>query len=115
MKTCVEIRSMILSAPDVEAIDKIICDNYDFTSFGEKIAFLKGMFGTEIIEKINNDCEKETYFSILYAIISSPIRNNRAVKKTLTIPAWLNAISEINNINFSETLTNALKEKLGLK
>lgn len=40
--------------------------------------------------------------------------NNRAVKKTLTIPAWLNNLSEKNNINFSQVLQEALKEKLGV-
>lgn len=40
--------------------------------------------------------------------------NNKAVKKTLTIPAWLNNLSEKNNINFSQVLQEALKEKLGI-
>ncbi|MDI3534811.1 MAG: antitoxin HicB [Thermosediminibacterales bacterium] len=40
--------------------------------------------------------------------------DNRAVKKTLTIPAWLNTIAENNNVNFSQILQNALKEKLGI-
>lgn len=40
--------------------------------------------------------------------------NNKAVKKTLTIPAWLNYLSEKNNINFSQVLQEALKEKLGI-
>lgn len=40
--------------------------------------------------------------------------NNKSVKKTLTIPVWLNTISEKNNINFSQVLQEALKEKLGI-
>lgn len=40
--------------------------------------------------------------------------NNRAIKKTLTIPEWLNYLSEKNNINFSQVLQEALKEKLGI-
>ena len=36
------------------------------------------------------------------------------VKKTLTIPAWLNALAQQNNINFSSVLTEALCEKLGI-
>ena len=40
--------------------------------------------------------------------------NNKAIKKTLTIPAWLNYLSEKNNINFSQVLQEALKEKLGI-
>jgi hypothetical protein len=39
---------------------------------------------------------------------------SRAVKKTLTIPAWLNDIAEKEQINFSFVLQNALKEQLHL-
>lgn len=39
--------------------------------------------------------------------------DNRAVKKTLTIPSWLNAKAEKAGINFSQTLQDALKERLG--
>ena len=37
---------------------------------------------------------------------------NKSVKKTLTIPSWLNALAEEKNINFSKTLQNALKQEL---
>ena len=40
--------------------------------------------------------------------------NNKAIKKTLTIPLWLNNLSEKNNINFSQVLQEALKKKLGI-
>lgn len=36
----------------------------------------------------------------------------RSVKKTLTIPAWLNEAALEKNINFSQVLQEALKEKL---
>ncbi len=35
---------------------------------------------------------------------------NRSVKKTLTIPYWLNEEAEKENINFSQVLQEALKE-----
>lgn len=38
--------------------------------------------------------------------------SNKAVKKTLTIPEWMNTIAEEKNINFSQTLQEALLEKL---
>lgn len=38
--------------------------------------------------------------------------NNKAVKKTLTIPAWLNERAEEAHINFSGVLQSALKEQL---
>lgn len=39
---------------------------------------------------------------------------NRTVKKTLTIPAWLNTEAENQGINFSQTLQDALKQKLNI-
>jgi predicted RNase H-like HicB family nuclease len=39
---------------------------------------------------------------------------NKAVKKTLTIPKWLNDVAEKNNVNFSQVLQSALKEYLGI-
>lgn len=38
--------------------------------------------------------------------------NNKAVKKTLTIPGWLDNMAEKENINFSQLLQEALKSKL---
>lgn len=40
--------------------------------------------------------------------------NNRAVKKTLTIPEWLNDMAIRENVNFSNILQNALIEQLNL-
>ena len=38
----------------------------------------------------------------------------KAVKKTLSIPEWLNEAAVRANINFSQILQNALMEKLGM-
>lgn len=40
--------------------------------------------------------------------------NQKSVKKTLSIPCWLNTMAERNGINFSAALQNALKEQLGI-
>jgi predicted RNase H-like HicB family nuclease len=40
--------------------------------------------------------------------------DNKAVKKTLTIPNWLNVMSEKANVNFSAVLQEALIEKLNI-
>lgn len=37
---------------------------------------------------------------------------NKSVKKTLSIPAWLNTIAEKENVNFSQILQTALKDYL---
>ena len=38
--------------------------------------------------------------------------DNKAVKKTLSVPAWLNDMAERENINFSQVLQEALKRQL---
>ena len=40
--------------------------------------------------------------------------DNKAVKKTLTIPSWLNTMSERAGINFSAVLQRALKAELNV-
>jgi antitoxin HicB len=50
-------------------------------------------------------CDTERYRKLL---------NGRAVKKTLSIPEWLNESAAAAGINFSQTLQEALKAKLGL-
>lgn len=39
---------------------------------------------------------------------------NKTVKKTLTLPSWLNIEAERCGINFSQTLQEALKQKLNV-
>ena len=40
--------------------------------------------------------------------------NSKAVKKTLSIPTWLNKLALERNINFSNTLQNALMRELNI-
>jgi len=42
------------------------------------------------------------------------IKKSRAVKKTLTIPSWLNEMAEKKRINFSGTLQDALMQQLSI-
>ncbi len=46
--------------------------------------------------------------------VSKYINKNKSVKKTLTIPQWLNEEAEKANINFSSVLQTALIEKLNV-
>lgn len=39
---------------------------------------------------------------------------NRSIKKTLTVPAWLNEAAERRGINYSQVLQNALKNYPGV-
>ena len=40
--------------------------------------------------------------------------DNKVIKKTITIPNYLNELGKENGINFSEVMTTALKEKLSV-
>ena len=63
------------------------------------------------------DLEVEnTQVVVLVDIWMVPVRDemkNKCVKKTLTIPKWLNDLAIENNVNFSAILQSALKEYLG--
>jgi len=56
-------------------------------------------------------------FTSLVAVDTDDYRRfyeNKAVKKTLTIPSWINEKAEAANINFSQTLQKALIAELHL-
>ena len=56
--------------------------------------------------------ENKTNVTNLYSRLS---RGRKKIKKTLTISSWLNEVAENENINFSQTLEEALKQKLHLE
>lgn len=58
--------------------------------------------------------QKLIYINIWMPYHRSKIKETYT-KKTLTIPVWLDILAKQNKINFSETLVQALKTKLGLK
>lgn len=39
---------------------------------------------------------------------------NKSVNRTVTLPAWLNAVALEHNINFSQVLQDAIKTQIGL-
>lgn len=41
-------------------------------------------------------------------------KNSKTVKKTITVPEYLNTMAKANNINVSRLTTEALKNKLGI-
>jgi predicted RNase H-like HicB family nuclease len=64
------------------------------------------------------DFELETNEKLISVeVFMPPFRDemeNKAVKKTLTVPRWLNDMAETQNINFSQILQTGLKQKLGI-
>ena len=61
--------------------------------------------------------ESPQFVSIVAADTDEYRRRNdsRAVKKTRTLPSWLNARAEQAGVNFSQVLQEALKERLGVQ
>jgi len=60
----------------------------------------------------------ENQFTSIIAVDTETYRRfyeNKSVKKTLTIPMWLNERAERENINFSGVLQEALKSRLHLQ
>ena len=79
------------------------------------------------MEKDNEEIPSPTYppfaemescdFTIPIDIFPDFVKNtmeNKSVKKTLTIPSWLNAEAERAGVNFSQLLQVSLKEHLGI-
>ena len=66
----------------------------------------------------NSEIKLENEEFLIYVDVwISPIlekARNQAVKKTLTIPKWLNDEAEKQSLNFSNILQTALKETLGI-
>ena len=63
---------------------------------------------SEIITETNE-------FAALIDVYMPSIRmaeNNRSVNRTVTLPAWLNALALEHNVNFSQVLQEALKNLL---
>lgn len=57
---------------------------------------------------------EEGFVSIVACDISKYSNGNKAVKKTLTIPQWLNDAAERQNLNFSKILQEAISSHLNI-
>lgn len=72
------------------------------------------------IESIDINAEYDGYESAFVNMIAvdaaeyAKTHFGSSINKTLTIPIWLNNLAEEENINFSETLQEALREKLNV-
>lgn len=68
---------------------------------------------TEIAEALEVSTD-EAFVNIVTVDVAEYAKTHfeKSVKKTLTIPAWLNSAALEQNINFSQVLQDALKAKL---
>lgn len=72
------------------------------------------------LSKVNPNEEYDEYESVIVNMVTVDVEEyakvhfEKAVKKTLTIPKWLNDLALENNVNFSQVLQRALKEQLNV-
>ena len=67
------------------------------------------------LEKIKcKDNQKAILINVWMPLVRNEL-DEQSVKKTLTIPQWLNKLAEKENVNFSKILQSALKEYLQIK
>ena len=91
-------------------------------AYGMAQEVLEGHIETLIEEKINmpppSDIENITVENGIVLLVSVNVEDfkilTKPVKKTLSIPYWLNVEAEKRHINFSGVLQEALKERLGI-
>lgn len=60
------------------------------------------------------DIDSDGFVSYVSVDMDNYRRNNKAVKKTLSMPAWLAEEAEKNNLSLSKVLQDGLKARLGL-
>ena len=66
-----------------------------------------------LMEELEIECE-EFFVNMVTVDVKeyAKVHFEKAVKKTLTIPAWLNKLALEQGVNFSQVLQDALKERL---
>jgi len=67
-----------------------------------------------VLVRINGSHQQFRYRIKRGTVLARREIQNVAIKKTLTIPQWLNELAEREHINFSQILQSALKDALGI-
>ena len=67
------------------------------------------------INNIHLDSNQAVVLIEVYMPTMREAIENYSIKKTLSIPQWLNKIAIEKNVNFSQVLQSALKERLGIR
>ena len=101
---------------DGESLEELIINAKDVLE-GTLFTLLKN--NLEIPEPTRKKIElKGNEFLVYVDVWLTPIIDkikNQTVKKTLTIPRWLNDEAEKRSVNFSSLLQTALKQYLGIR
>lgn len=113
-----ESNSFWVEFPDLEG-----CQTYADT-LPQAMELASEALGLYLSSLIENDQEAKTptdikrispndgFVSYVCCNVEKYLTKNKAIKKTLSIPQWLNESAEKQNINFSAVLKEALIEKI---
>ena len=110
-----------LSFPDLPEAFTFVKTGGDYITAAQEVlalALKDRSDSNEIIPEPSLEIITESNQKVVYINIWMPYHGKNVrevyVKKTLTIPAWLDLLAKENQINFSAVLVEGLKEKLGL-
>ncbi len=100
------------------AVDCLAGYLYSADLEGEKVPSASGLKDIDI-QKIMDELETssdEAFVNIVTVDVAEYAKSHftKSVRKTLTIPSWLNDAALKQNINFSQVLQEALKQKIGI-
>lgn len=107
VKNCFTGSETLAGAMDM-ANDVLCLMLYDLEQAGGKIP------EASAVAEVQNQAEPGEFVTLISCdtIAYRKFYDSKAVKKTLSIPSWLNDMAERANINFSGTLQEALKQQL---
>ncbi|GED19045.1 type II toxin-antitoxin system HicB family antitoxin [Kurthia gibsonii] len=113
-----------VSFPDLPGIFTCGKDEEEAYDYAKEALGLH-LFGMEIdgdiipspskINQLDLDSDKAVVIVNIFMPLVRDRVQRATLKKTLTIPKWINDLAEENHINFSQVLQEALKERLDIK
>ena len=112
LATCGETENEAMSM----AVDCLAGYLYTFKNDGEQFPAASAMKDVSL-EKVAKELDADTtnaFVSMVSVDVAEYAKTHfeKSVRKTLTIPAWLNIAAQQKNINFSQTLQEALLAKI---
>ena len=101
--------------PDLEVATSGVDDKDALLSARELLGCV--MFGLEeepsALESIKLEKNQKSMLIDVYMPSIRMAQVNKSVSRTVTLPAWLNAEAQENNVNFSQVLQQALMKMFG--
>ena len=108
--------------PDLDCATSSIDDDDALVSARELLGCV--LFGLEedgeeipepsALAKVETEENERTVLIDVFMPSVRQAQNNKSVNRTVTLPAWLNAVAQEHDINFSQTLQDAIKAQLHL-